>query len=805
MKTGLAAPRQPAAAIVLLAAVPGAGLAAGAAGATGSGGIGGGIGGGTGGGTGGGIHDDSSDRSSDRSSVGSGDGDARAAHASIAPPGSDAEGLIALGRARNFAEPLLAGRLLDTGEDALGHADGVAAILEGIGAGPTMRAAAYLVYAGDFLQRPEEVVAKAFGANYAGLVAHTRKLVQIQRAARHAQVEADQRAQQTERVRKMLLAFSRDLRVVLLRLASRLQTLRWHAASKQPCPVALAQESQQVFAPLANRLGIWQIKWEMEDLAFRFLQPEAYKHLAALLAEKRAQREAGIETIRHQLAQDLAAEGLAAQVQGRPKHLYSIWKKMQGKNLALDGVHDLRAVRVIVADVPACYAALSRVHERYPGVPGAYDDYIARPKANGYQSLHTVVLGDDGRPVEVQIRTAAMHEHAEHGVAAHWAYKEAGAKGYAGVSAAGDFEQQVAEARKAVLRQLLAWERDYAGQGGSFDDRIYVFTPQAAVIELAAGATPVDFAYALHTDLGHRCRGARIDGAMVPLNTALANGQTVAVIAAKDGGPSLDWLNPELGYLKSPRSRAKVRAWFNALAMESTIGRGRELVEKLLQREGRTAIKLDDLAAQLGFKGADALFEVVGKDEFSLRTIENLLRPAEPEAADEGIVLKPTRATEGGVLVVGVESLLTQLSRCCRPAPPDAIGGYVTRGKGVAIHRSHCANFRHMAAQQPERVIPVAWGPASSKDKDGKDSAAPAYPVDVLIEAADRPGLLRDISEVFAKDRMNVTGVHTRSVRGPGGASASMTFTVEVANAHRLSAALRQVAQVPGIHHARRR
>ncbi|OYU85803.1 MAG: GTP pyrophosphokinase, partial [Burkholderiales bacterium PBB5] len=341
----------------------------------------------------------------------------------------------ALQRARSFAEPLLAGQVLDTGEDALAHADGVAAILQAIGASPSMRVAAYLVYAGDFLQKPEEVVAKAFGDSYASLVTHTRKLVQIQRAAREAQVEVEQRAQQTERVRKMLLAFSRDLRVVLLRLASRLQTLRWHAASKVPCPVVLAQESQQVFAPLANRLGIWQIKWEMEDLAFRFLQPEDYKRLAQALAEKRVQREAGIEQTRLQLQAELAAAGLAAEVQGRPKHLYSIWKKMQGKGLALERVFDTRALRVIVADVPACYAALSRVHESHQPVPGEYDDYIARPKGNGYQSLHTVVLFDLGegepRAVEVQIRTAAMHEHAEHGVAAHWAYKEAGTKGYA--------------------------------------------------------------------------------------------------------------------------------------------------------------------------------------------------------------------------------------------------------------------------------------------------------------------------------------------------------------------------------------
>ncbi|MBL0088810.1 MAG: bifunctional (p)ppGpp synthetase/guanosine-3',5'-bis(diphosphate) 3'-pyrophosphohydrolase [Ideonella sp.] len=726
----------------------------------------------------------------------------------IAGDASADHGQADLERARAFAEPLLVGQTLDTGEEALGHAEGVARILADIGAAPTMQAAAYLVYAGDFLQRPEEMVAKAFGESHAGLVAHTRKLVQIQRAAREARVEADQRAQQTERVRKMLLAFSRDLRVVLLRLASRLQTLRWYATTKQACPALLAQESRDVFAPLANRLGIWQIKWELEDLAFRFLQPEDYRRVARMVDEKRIEREAGIEVIRRQMAEAMATAGVRGEVQGRPKHLYSIWRKMQGKSLALDRVFDVRALRVIVDDVPSCYAALSRVHERFRAMPGEYDDYIARPKPNGYQSLHTVVLGDDGRPVEVQIRTAAMHEHSEHGVAAHWAYKEAGARGYAGVSAAGDFEERVAEARKAVLRQLLAWERDYAGQsapggegteGLGFDDRIYVFTPQATVIELPAGATPVDFAYVLHTDLGHRCRGARIDGAMVPLNTPLGNGQTVEVITAKEGAPSLDWLNPELGYLQSHRARAKVRAWFNAQAMSSTIARGREQVEKLLQREGRTALKLDDLAAQLGFKGADSLFEVVGKDEFSLRNIENLLKPAEPAAdADETIHLKRARPTEGGVLVVGVESLLTSLARCCRPAPPDAIGGYVTRGKGVAIHRMHCSNFHHMAERSPERVIAVAWGQQPA----GRDAA---YPVDVMVEAADRSGLLRDISEVFAKEKMNVTGVHTQSVKDMTGGTAYMTFTVEVSDASRLASVLRQVTLVPGIRHARRR
>ena len=717
-------------------------------------------------------------------------------------------------RARAFAEPLLAGRLLDTGEEALAHADGVAAVLASIGAAPVLAATAYLVYAGDYLQRPEEVLRKAFGEPAARLVALTRQLVQIQHAARAAVVPGDQHALQIERVRKMLLAFARDLRVVLLRLASRLQTLRWYAAVHRSCPQALATESMQVFAPLANRLGIWQVKWEIEDLAFRFLQPEAYHRVAALVHEKRTERESNVERSRAQLAQVLQAVGLSAEVVGRPKHLYSIWKKMQGKGLDFAHVLDARALRVIALDHAACYAVLARVHERWRAVEGELDDYIARPKANGYQSLHTVVIADDGRALEVQIRTRAMHEHAEHGVAAHWMYKEAGARGYAGVSATGEFEERVAEARKAVLRELLAWQRDTAeGQddgapekrsaasaGAAFDDRIYVFTPQATIIDLPIGGTPVDFAYSLHSDLGHRCRGARVDGAMVPLNTALHSGQTVEIVAAKEGGPSLDWLNAELGYLKSPRARAKVRAWFNAQAQAATIARGRELVEKLLQREGRTAIKLDALAEDLGFKGAEALFEVVGKDEFSLRHIEQLLRPPPAQApADEArVALQRSKSggTRSGVLVVGVDSLLTTLARCCRPAPPDAIGGFVTRGKGVAVHRADCTNLRHMVTADPGRLIEVKWGEQSR-------SGEALYPIDVLIDAADRSGLLRDISEVFAKQKVNVTAVHTQSARDRS--TAWMTFTVEVADAARLVPVLAQVARVPGVRHARRK
>ena len=726
----------------------------------------------------------------------------------------------ALDMARAFAEPLLKGRILDSGEEAWSHAVGVAQILKTLGAGPGMQAAAFLVYVGEFLQRPRETVAQAFGESYAGLVELTRKLVQVQRAAREAQVGVQGRERQTERVRKMLLAFSKDLRVVLLRLASRLQTLRWHASSKTPCDNVLALESQQVFAPLANRLGIWQIKWELEDLSFRFLDPQAYRHIADLLDERRQSRELAVEFVRHQVAGVLRQAGLDSAVQGRPKHLYSIWRKMQGKSLPFEKVLDIRALRVIVAAVPDCYAALSALHQRYRPLSGEFDDYIARPKPNGYQSLHTVVLGDDDRPVEVQIRTQAMHDHAEHGVAAHWAYKEAGAKGYAGVSANADAAERMTEARKQVMRQLLAWEREFAAPATptapapTSEDRIYVLTPQYTVVELTAGATAVDFAYALHTDLGHRCRGARVDGALVPLNTPLVNGQTVDVLTAREGGPSLDWINHELGYLQSPRARAKVRAWFNAQALQHTIAKGRELVERLLQREGKTSLRLDDLAERLGFKEASALFEVVGKDEYSLKQIEALLRPApeQPTGQDDTVAIRRSRAGRSGVLVVGVESLMTTLSRCCRPAPPDAIGGFVTRGKGVAVHRTDCSNFRHMSSSSPDRVIPVDWGaaedPAAGAERGVRGTPnghAPLYPLDVVIEAADRQGLLRDISEVLTRERVNVTGVNTRSVKDSTGGTAWMTFTLEVSDTRRLQQVLRQVTQVSGVRSARRR
>ena len=710
-----------------------------------------------------------------------------------------------LARARAFAEPLLAKETLDTGENTLAHADAVAAILQSIGSSEAMQAAGYLVYACDHLNKPQEVIAKAFGDSFAALALETTKLVQVQRQARQTQVAsaraataipmAQTAAAQTESVRKMLLAFSRDLRVVMLRLASRLQTLRHFAASKLPVPAGLAAEALQVFAPLANRLGIREIKWEMEDLAFRFLEPDTYREVACLLDEKRSEREAHVERLRARLEAELKAQGMAATVQGRPKHIYSIVKKMRGKSLGFEQVYDIRALRIVVPSIHDCYAALAWVHSQFMPVPDEFDDYIARPKINGYQSLHTIVRDPAGRPIEIQIRTQTMDDHAELGVAAHWAYKEAGAKGYAGVSASGTYDAKI-----AVLRQLLAWERDLAGTtaAGMLDDKIYVLTPDAAIVELPQGATAVDFAYSVHTNLGHRCRGARVDGVMVPLNTQLRNGQTVEVTVAREGGPSRDWLNPELGYLVSHRARSKVRAWFNALALDETVAKGREAVERLLQRLGKTAVKLDDLAEQLGFKSSDDLFEVVGKDEFSLRNIETVLRPPEPTLPDDEPLLKKPRSQpgggKGGLLVVGVDSLMTQLAKCCKPAPPDVICGFVTRGKGVSVHRSDCSNLREMVAKNGERVIEVEWGLPKAAD-------AAVYPVDVAIEAADRQGLLRDISEVFTKEKMNVIGVQTQSVKG----TAWMTFTVEVADSGRLHKVLGLVADLKGVRLARRR
>jgi len=731
-----------------------------------------------------------------------------------------------LAKSRIFAERLLEFETLDSGENCLAHVDAVSIIVKQIGGSESLQAASYLVYASAYLSKPAEMIGKVFGESMTTLAVEATNLLRLEKQTRAKQKStpannhsastsasaiASEGIAQTENVRRMLLAFSRDFRVVMLRLASCVQTLRYYASQKEIAPKEVAQEALNIFAPLANRLGIWQIKWEMEDLAFRFLEPQTYKEIAKLLEDKRAERELYVEQLRSQLELELNELGVHAQVHGRPKHIYSIAKKMRGKSLGFDKVLDIRALRVIVQTNDECYSALAHVHSKLRPLENEFDDYISRPKPNGYQSLHTVVADQRGLPVEIQIRTQQMHDHAEHGVAAHWAYKEAGSKGYAGVSADSSYDQKI-----AVLRQLLAWEQDISARSegagepslsnlDTLSDWIYVLTPNAAIVELPSGATCVDFAYTLHTNLGHRCRGGRVDGVMVTLNTPLKNGQTVEIISAKEGGPSRDWLNPELGFLVSPRARAKVRAWFNALATQENVAKGRESVEKLLQREGKTSTNLEDLASQLGFKNAEALFEVVGKDEFSLRNIEVILHPREVAyQTEDELFLKNARLKEprpapaqSGILVVGVDSLMTQLARCCRPAPPDDIRGFITRGKGVSIHRTSCLNFKELVLRNEDRVIEVQWG----GNNPSATSIPIVYPVDVEIRAHDRQGLLRDISEVFAKEKMNVIGVKTESIKGV----AWMTFTVEIADSTKLQKVLAIMRSVPSVISSRRR
>ncbi|HEX7747118.1 MAG TPA: bifunctional (p)ppGpp synthetase/guanosine-3',5'-bis(diphosphate) 3'-pyrophosphohydrolase [Bordetella sp.] len=712
----------------------------------------------------------------------------------------DEDGAHLLARVAAWAGPRFQAQQALTGEPLINHAAGVVRLLAGLQTDAPTRAAALLA-----ALPPETLpastsrsdpIAAEFGAQTAKLLAGSQALLRLNVTARQASDSEAASGDQKEMQRKMLLAMAADLRIVLMRLVSRLQTLRWHAETKVPCPPELARETLDLYTPLANRLGIWQVKWELEDLSFRFLEPERYKQIARQLEEKRAEREAFIADAVARLSQALKHAGIEAEVYGRPKHIYSIWNKMRIKRLDFSELLDLRALRVIVADVRACYAALALVHEMWAPMIEAFDDYISRPKPNGYRSLHTVVADVEGRPFEVQIRTREMHQFAEYGMAAHWRYKEAGAKG-GQVAASSDYDRQL-----SWMRQLLAWNSDLETREGAAaaqagDGHIYVLTPQARVIELPDGSTPVDFAYHLHTDLGHRCRGARIEGQMVPLHTRLATGQTVEIIAAKSGGPSRDWLNPQLGYLASPRARSKVRLWFNAIELAQRITQGQALVEKELQRLGKTAVNLEQLAQSLGFARADDLYVAVAKEEFSLRHIDDAFQQPAP-ADDAPHVPRFTRSADSaeasgksGVLVVGVGSLLTQLARCCRPAPPDAIRGFVTRGRGVSIHRADCASYRALAERESERVIDVDWG----------NTADTFYPVDVSVRAHDRPGLLRDLSEVFARLRLNVVGVNTQSKQS----LAHMVFTVEVRDGQALHRALDALAAVPGAISATRR
>ena len=652
------------------------------------------------------------------------------------------------------------------GEPPDQHSTGVLNILQGLHLDePSLKTANHLDSS-----LGKEALIKLLGDESARLLIGYRGLRQAQ--AKLLKVDgAISVAGQEEMLRKMLLAFGDDLRVVLIYLASRLQTLRWITQEKMTMPASWAQAILDIDASLANRLGIWQMKWEMEDLAFRVLSPQTYREIAKMLDGKRAERETFIANIINQLKQVLAEARIAAEVQGRPKHIYSIWKKMQGKSLDFANLYDVRAFRILVGDVKACYATLGLVHNAWQPIPREFDDYIARPKPNGYQSLHTVVMDKDGVAFEVQIRTEVMHQQAEYGLAAHWRYKEGGnkeaPKNEGGThSAAAAYERQIAWAR-----QLISWKEDAWEQlkHHEIDDHIYVLTPLGKVISLEKGSSPVDFAYAVHTDLGHRCRGARVDGAMVPLDTALANGQTVEIIAVKHGGPSRDWISPDRSYLRSQRARTRVRAWFNALDDEEAGGGNAKVLEP----------KTDT------------------KDLDSNRI------------ATEVVLHRQSRASARGsdVLVVGVDSLMTQLAKCCRPVPPDAIGGFVTQGRGVSIHRRSCKTFRGLLERAPERVIQTAWNEKvelNSRDVDRKQqnhAQSRVFPADLAVTALDRPELMRELFEALSRQGIHVIDLRKSVRRG----LAQILLTVEITHAEALRIVQNSLEEVKGVTQVRRR
>jgi GTP pyrophosphokinase len=600
---------------------------------------------------------------------------------------------------------------------------------------------------------------------------------------------------QTETLRKMLLAVVSDPRLVLARLAEELVALRHARTLTAAERERRALEARAIYAPLANRLGVWQLKWELEDLAFRYLEPEEYRHIAAALNERRADRERYIEALCAQLRAQLQGAGIEAQVQGRPKHIYSIYRKMQRKQLAFEELFDVRAVRVVVDSLAACYAALGVVHGRWPYVPGEFDDYIATPKGNGYRSIHTAVIGPQARSVEVQIRTREMHEHAELGVAAHWTYKEGGPIDT-------QYQRRIEWVRRLLepedgTRSAADADRDLIEGMRSelFEDRVYVLTPKGEVIDLPRGATPLDFAYSVHTSLGHRCRGAKANGRIVPLTQVLASGEVVEIITGKQEAPSRDWLAPEQGFLASPRNRSKVRAWFRRQDVGENRSAGARLAERELARIGVLPGQLAALAAQLEARDVDHLHQLLGEGEITLTQLMHAAnrlfeRPPVPR------VHRPATARRGGtaVEIEGVGDLPTTLARCCAPLRPQPITGYVTLGRGVTVHRSDCPSLARMAALKPDRVLQVEWSAAAS---------AALNVVELSVSAYDRRGLLRDLTDVLAVERLSIDAVTSRTDHGSG--IAYFVLVVAVAGLEQLSRVLRRLAAVPNVIEARRR
>jgi GTP pyrophosphokinase len=717
---------------------------------------------------------------------------------SLAPRYSAAE-RATLSSAFDLAHERTADVRMPDGEAALDRAVGAATIVAGLGLDPDSISAALLLGLPVADAFAADEIAARFSPDVATIVAGVARMGSIRAQPEGAPKAADHAAQ-AENLRKMLLAMVEDIRVVLVKLAERTQALRYLMGADPTAREQAAHEVLDLFAPLANRLGVWQLKWELEDLSLRALEPADYKKIAKLLDERRLDRQRYIENVLAVLRRELAAAGIKAEVSGRPKHIYSIWSKMRRKQGGIDQIYDIRAVRILVDSVKDCYAALGIVHHLWTPLPKEFDDYIAKPKSNDYRSLHTAVSGPEDKPLEVQIRTWEMHQHSEYGVAAHWRYKEGG-----GAPARHDpqFNDRI-----AWLRQILDWKDAVAStselltafKSSLFTDSIYVLTPQGKVIDLPRGATPVDFAYAVHTSLGHRCRGARVDGQMVPLNYVLRSGQQVDIVTTKQGGPSRDWLNPDLGYVHSHRARTKVRQWFKAQQLEQTLAQGRAMVERDLARLGQTAVKLDAVAAKAGYAKLDELLAAYARDDINSKQVQAAIlavaQPAHAEAAPgeaAEVVTRKSRAARGGsgILVVGVDRLMTGLARCCKPVPPDPIVGFVSRGKGVTIHRAQCANVARMREAEPERLIEADWGAARDE----------VFAVEIVVEAMDRQGLLRDVSEIFSREKINVTAVNTLSKY----MHARMSFTLEVQSVAQLARALALVRDVRGVLSAARR
>lgn len=590
--------------------------------------------------------------------------------------------------------------------------------------------------------------------------------------------------QQSEALRKMLLAIVSDVRLVLVRIAEQLYRLRQAKKAPRRLQQSLAIETREIYAALASRLGIWQLKWELEDLSFRYLDPDTYASIAAALQEKRVDREHFIANVTGILQQEMGKEGIKGLITGRPKHIYSIWRKMQRKDRGLDGLYDIRAVRVLVDDVANCYAALGVVHKLWSYLPGEFDDYIANPKNNDYRSLHTAVIGPDGKTLEVQIRTHEMHQQAELGVAAHWRYKEGG-----GTPAA--FDQKI-----RFLRQLL----DPVGEGGDvldqirddvFEDRVYAISPKGDVVELAANATPLDFAYQVHTQVGHRCRGAKINGRIVPLTYQIQNGDQVEIITGSQPQPSRDWLSPKLGYLAGTRSRAKVRNWFRHQDRDQHLRQGRDILDRELARLGGKDVSASQISKQLKQRDADTLCVALGAGDLTAASIATALQHVRgnelPHPARQRRTRRRATSKPEGIAVSGIGDLLCNFARCCRPVPPEHISGYITQGRGVSIHRQDCGNFLSLVQRYPERRIEVDWG--------SSDTAS--YPVDLSVRAFDRGGLLRDITMVLADEGANILDLQSHADKES--MQTIMRLSIEIRDLPTLSTTISRLEQLPNV------